>query len=133
MRRTLCTAAAALLVTTMRISAHHAFSAEYDENKFVTFSGTVTKFEWTNPHAWLYVAQKDESGKVITWNFELGSPNGLLHRGWTKTELKKGDQVSVDGYGAKDGSNIANARTVTMPDGRKLFGGFQSTPGAPVK
>jgi hypothetical protein len=133
MSKTLCTAAAALLLTAMPISAHHAFAAEYDQNKLVTVSGTVTGFEWTNPHAWLYVEAKDESGKVATWNFEMGSPNGLLHRGWTRTALKKGDQVTVEGYGAKDGNNIANARTVTMPDGRKLFGGFMSTPGAPHK
>jgi hypothetical protein len=133
MSKTLCAAAAAVLLATMRISAHHAFAAEYDENKRVTVSGTVTRFEWTNPHAWLYVDGKDESGKVITWKFEMGSPNGLVHRGWTRTALKKGDQVTVEGYGAKDGSNIANVRTVTMPDGRKLFGGFHTTPGAPVK
>ena len=133
MRRTVCAAAAALLLATMRISAHHAFTAEYDENKRVTVSGTVTTFKWTNPHAWLYVDGKDESGKVTSWGFEMGSPGGLIHRGWRKEELKTGDQVTVDGYAAKDGSNVANARTVTMPDGRKLFGGFQSTPGAPAK
>ena len=133
MSRTLCAAAAALLLTTMRISAHHAFAAEYDENKRVTVSGTVTRFEWINPHAWLYVDGKDESAKVTSWSFEMGSPNGLLHRGWRRTELKQGDQVTVEGYRAKDGSNVANARTVTMPDGRKLFGGFQTTPGAPIK
>src|SRR3984957_15530780 len=113
MSRTLFAVAATLLFATMLIFAHHGFSAEYDENKLVTVSGTVTKFEWTNPHAWLYVATKDESGKITTWNFEMGSPNGLLHRGWTKTELKKGDRVDVDGYGAKDGSKIANPRTAT--------------------
>ena len=126
-------AAAALLLATMRISAHHAFAAEYDENKRVTVSGTVTGFEWTNPHAWLYVDGKDESDKVSIWSFEMGSPNGLFRRGWRRTELKKGDQVTVEGFRAKDGSNVANAGTVTMPDGRKLFGGFQTTPGAPVK
>ena len=129
----MCVAAAALLLMTMRTSAHHAFAAEYDENKRVTVSGTVTKFQWTNPHAWLYVDGKDESGKVSSWSFEMGRPNGLVHRGWRKAELKKGDEVTVEGYGAKDGSDVANARTVTMPDGRKLFGGFQTTPGAPVK
>ena len=133
MRRTVCAAAAALLLATMRISAHHAFTAEYDENKLVTVSGTVTRFEWTNPHAWLYVDGKDESLKSPNWGFEMGSPNGLLHRGWKRTELKKGDPVTVEGYRAKDGSNVANARTVTMPDGRKLFGGFQTTPGAPAQ
>jgi hypothetical protein len=132
MRKTVF-AAAALPLTTMIISAHHAFTAEYDENKRVTVSGTVTKFEWTNPHAWLYVDGKDESPKAANWGFEMGSPNGLLHRGWRRTELKRGDQVTVEGYRAKDGSNVANARTIALPDGRKLFGGFQSTPGAPAK
>jgi hypothetical protein len=133
MSKTLCAAAAALLLTAMRISAHHSFASEYEENKLVTVSGTVTRFKWTNPHAWLYVDGKDESGKVTSWSFEMGSPGGLVRRGWIKMELKKGDQVTVDGYAAKDGRNVANARTVTMPDGRKLFGGFQTTPGAPAK
>ena len=115
----------------MRISAHHAFAAEYDENKRVTVCGTVTRFEWTNPHAWLYVDGRDESNKVTMWSFEMGSPNGLLRRGWRRMELKKGNQVTVEAYRAKDGSNVANAGTVIMPDGRKLFGGFQTTPGAP--
>jgi hypothetical protein len=133
MSRSLCAAAAALLLATMRIPAHHAFAAEYDENKPVTVSGTVMRFEWTNPHAWMYVDGKDESNKATSWSFEMGSPNGLLHRGWRRMELKKGDQVTVEGYCAKDGRNVANARTVTMPNGRKLFGGFHTTPGAPVK
>jgi hypothetical protein len=92
-----CAAAAALLLTTMRTSAHHAFAAEYDENKFITVSGTVTTFKWANPHAWLYVDAKDEHGSVTSWGFEMASPNGLLHRGWKKTELQKGDQVTVEG------------------------------------
>jgi Family of unknown function (DUF6152) len=129
MSKTLFAATAAFLLATMCVSAHHAFASEYDINKLVTISGTVTRFEWTNPHAWLYVEGKDESGKVNNWSFEMGSPIGLVHRGWRRTELKKGDPVTVDGYGAKDGSNLANARTVTLPDGRKLFGGFQRTPG----
>jgi hypothetical protein len=133
MSRTVCAAAAVLLLATMRVAAHHAFTAEYDENKRVTVSGTVTRFAWTNPHAWLYVDGKDESDKATTWSFEMGSPNGLLHRGWQRTEVKKGDRITVEGYRAKDGSNVANARTVTLSDGRKLFGGFQSTPGAPGK
>ncbi len=131
--KTLCAAAAALLVATMPISAHHAFAAEYDENKLVTVFGTVTGIKWTNPHAWLYVDEKDERNQVTSWSFEMGSPNGLLHRGWTRTDLKKGDRITVDGYRAKNGRKVANARTVTLPDGRKLFGGFQTTPGAPAK
>ncbi|MBV9772052.1 MAG: hypothetical protein JOZ32_20940 [Bryobacterales bacterium] len=133
MSRTLRIAAAVLLVTTVRMSAHHAFAAEYDENQRVTVSGTVLRFTWTNPHARLYVDGTDESGKASTWSFEMGSPGGLLHRGWKREELKKGDQVTVEGYRAKDGRNLANASTVTLPDGRKLFGGFRSTPGNPAK
>jgi len=133
MSKTLYAAAAALLLTTMRISAHHAFAAEYDEDKVVTVSGVVTKFDWTNPHALLYVDGKDAEGKAAGWKFEMGSPGGLESRGWKRTDLKDGDRITVDGYAAKDGSNVANARTVTLPDGRKLFGGFQSTPRGPVK
>jgi len=126
-------AAAALFLTAIRASAHHSFAAEYDENKLITISGVVTKFEWTNPHALLYVDGKDAEGKAGSWKFEMGSPGGLESRGWKKTDLKKGDQITLDGYAAKDGSNIANARTVRLPDGRKLFGGFQATPGNPFK
>jgi hypothetical protein len=133
MNKILCTAVAALLLTATRASAHHAFAAEYDESKRVTFTGIVTKFEWTNPHAWLYVEGKDENGKTTSWGFEMGSPNGLAHRGWSRTALKAGDPVTVDGFCAKDGRKVANAATVTMPEGRKLFGGFHTTPGAPVK
>jgi hypothetical protein len=133
MTKTICAAAVAVFLTTMRVSAHHAFASEYDENKRVTVSGTVTKFQWTNPHTWLYVEGKDGNDKVTSWSFEMGSPNGLVRRGWTRTALKEGDQVTVEGYCAKDGRNVANAGAVTMPDGRKLFGGFQSTPGAPVR
>ena len=124
---------AALLLSAIRLPAHHAFAAEYDANKRVTVSGTVTEFKWTTPHAWLYVDGKDASGSVTRWSFEMGSPGGLERRGWTKTELKEGDQVTVVGFGAKDGRNVANAGAVTLPDGRKLFGGFQSTPGAPPR
>src|SRR5271154_1376364 len=111
MSRTLWAAAAALLLATTRISAHHAFAAEYDENKRVTVSGMVTRFEWTNPHVWLYVDGKDENDKVASWSFEMGSPNGLLRRGWRRMELKKGDRITVEGFRAKDGRNVANAGT----------------------
>ena len=113
--------------------AHHAFAAEYDVNKVVTIAGTVTKFEWSNPHCWIYVRATDESGNVVDWGFEMGSPNGLLHRGWMKGALKEGDRITVDGYAAKDGRRVANARYVRMPNGQKLFGGFQSTPRGAAK
>jgi hypothetical protein len=130
---TLCAAAVAFLLATMRVSAHQAFAAEYDENKIVTITGSVTDFKWTNPHAWLYVEGKDESGRVTIWGFEMGSPSGLVNRGWKREDVKKGDRITVDGFRAKDGRNVANARTVILSDGRKLFGGFASTPGAPGK
>ena len=133
MCRTLFGASVVLLLATVRISAHHAFAAEYDAGKTVTVSGTVVRLKWINPHVWLYVDGKDEDGKAAEWAFEMGSPNGLLRRGWRKGELKVGDPVTVDGFCAKDGSNVANARNVALPDGRTLFGGFQTTPGAPAK
>jgi hypothetical protein len=112
--------------------AHHSFAAEYDSAKPVTLKGTVTKMEWTNPHARFYVDVKDESGKVINWELELGSPNGLMRRGWTRNSLKPGDAVIVEGYLAKDGSSLANARQVTLADGRKVFAG-SSDDGGPQK
>jgi hypothetical protein len=136
MSGTLYMVTAALLLAAMRASAHHAFAAEYDETKRVTVSGTVSRFEWTNPHGWLYVDGvdgKDESGTVTHWRFEMGSPGGLTRRGWRRTELKHGDPVTVEGFRAKNGSRVANAAAVTLPDGRRLFGGFQSTPGAPAR
>ena len=124
---------ALLLLTPLSASAHHAFASEYDENKRVRVLGTVTEFKWTNPHAWLTVDQRDESGKVTKWNFEMGSPNGLSTRGWKKTDVKVGDQIVVEGYGAKDGSNVANAHSVTLPDGRKVFAGSTGAEGGPPK
>ena len=122
----------ALLVTAMGAAAHHAFEAEYDEKKLVTVTGVVTKFEWTNPHAWMYLNVRNESGKVTNWSFEMGAPGGLLNRGWKKGELKRGNLVTIDGYSSKHHASVANARMVTLPDGRKLFGGFQSAPGNPT-
>jgi len=122
-----------LALATVPAWAHHAFSAEFDANKHVKVSGAVTKLEWTNPHAWLYVDVKDASGKVTNWGFEMGSPNVLIRQGWRRSALKEGDQITVEGYAAKDGSNLANARSVTMPDGTKVFAGSPSTDGGPAK
>ncbi len=112
------------------LAAHHSFAAEYDATKKITITGTVTKVEWMNPHARFYVDVKDESGKVTNWNFELGAIPVLLKQGWKKDSLKVGDQVTVDGSRAKDGSNTANAQRVMLPDGRRVFGG-SSAPQAP--
>jgi len=112
--------------------AHHSFAAEYDSAKPVTLKGTVTKMEWMSPHARFYVDVKDESGAVTNWELELGSPNGLMRRGWTRNSLKPGDSVIIEGYLAKDGSKLANARQVTLSDGRKIFAG-SSDDGGPTK
>jgi hypothetical protein len=103
--------------------AHHSFAAEYDTKKPVTLKGTVSKVEWTNPHARFYIDVKDESGTVTNWNLELASPNVLVRNGWTRHTLNVGDQVTVEGAQAKDGSQMANARTVTLADGKKVFAG----------
>jgi hypothetical protein len=132
MSKTLCALALVLLLTTERLSAHHLFTAEY-ENRRVTVSGTVTTFMWINPHVWVYLDSRDEHGKIAKWRFELGSPGGLTARGWKRTDLKAGDAVTLAGFGAKNGKNVANLTWVVVPDGRKLFGGFETTPGAPPK
>ncbi len=114
---------AGLMITAAPVFAHHSFAAEYDASKPVDVKGVVTKVEWTNPHARFYVDVKDEKGNVTNWNFELASPNVLSRNGWTRHSLKEGDTISVQGSKAKDGANLANARTVTLADGRKVFAG----------
>jgi len=101
---------------------HHAFAAEFDVNKPVTVKGTVTKIEWMNPHAWIYVEQKTDNG-VEQWQFETGAPIELARRGWRKNDLKVGDEVTVQGVRAKDGTNTGSARLVTLPSGKKVFSG----------
>jgi hypothetical protein len=125
-------AASALVAWTGLVVAHHSFTAEYDSAKIMQFTGAVTKVEWMNPHARFYVDVKNPQGAVTNWNFELGSPIFLRKLGWKQDSLKIGDQVTVEGYLAKDGSRMANARKVTLADGRSVFAG-SSAEGSPAK
>jgi len=101
--------------------AHHSFAAEFDADKPVKLRGTVTKMEWINPHAWIHIDVKGADGKVTPWMVECGSPNTLLRRGLTRNSVAVGQEIVVDGYQAKDGTNRANGRDVTLPGGQKLF------------
>jgi len=106
--------------------AHHSFSAEFDGSKLIELKGVVTKIDWTNPHVYFYVDVKDDKGNTTNWGCEAASPGSLHRQGWSRDSLKVGDQVIVGGYPARDGSKLADARRVTLPDGRRIFGG---TPG----
>ena len=121
-----------LMLSGIPILAHHSFAAQFDRSKPVTLTGPVTKIEWINPHARLFMDAKDSSGKLANWEIELTSTAGLLRRGWTRTSLKIGETVTVNGSLAKDGSNLANATTVTLSDGKRVFagssGGDETTP-----
>jgi uncharacterized protein DUF6152 len=112
--------------------AHHSFMAEFDQSKPVTLQGVITKVEWINPHTYFYVDVKDKSGKIAKWVLETGSPSVLIARGWTRETMKEGDHVLVHAYRAKSKDGLAAARSVTLPDGRTLFGG-QTDDGGPPK
>ena len=118
--------AGGLIIAAVPGFAHHSFSAEYDRAKSISLKGTVTKVEWMNPHARFYVDVKDDGGKVTNWEFELGSPNGLMRQGWTRNSLKPGDVITVNGSRAKDGSNLVNASNVAFEDGKRVLGGASS-------
>jgi hypothetical protein len=115
-----------LLGGAVPVLAHHSFGAEYDADKPVELKGVVTRVEWMNPHARFYVDVKDEHGQVTNWNLELASPNVLIRQGWKRTSLQVGDQVTVDGSLAKDGSKMASARSVVLADGRRVFAAAQT-------
>jgi hypothetical protein len=113
------------------VHAHHAFAAEFDSTQPITLRGSVTRVEWINPHTWIHLDVKDSSGKVIEWMIEGGTPNTLLRRGVDKNSLPAGTEIVVEGYRAKNGTNRANGRDLTLPNGRKLFLGSSGT-GAPA-
>ena len=105
------------------ISAHHSFAAEFDEKQPVTLDGTVVKFDFMNPHSWIYIDVKGADGAVKRWSVETGSTNALFRRGWRKESLRPGDHVTIDAFRAKDGSETANASSVKLPDGRQVSAG----------
>ena len=127
-------AGAAFLVAAaaMPVIAHHSFAAEFDSKKPVKMRGTVVKMEWINPHSWIHIDVKTPDGKVEKWMVEGGAPNALLRRGWNKNSLPEGTEIVVEGFQAKDGSNRANGRDITFPDGKKLFVGSSGI-GAPYE
>jgi len=102
--------------------AHHSFAAEFDASKAIRLNGTLAKVEWTNPHIYFYIDVKDETGTVVRWTCESGAPGALSRRGWKRGDLKLGDTIVVDGYRAKNGSNMVDARRVTLADGRIVSG-----------
>jgi hypothetical protein len=108
-------------------AAHHSFAAEFDFAKPVTLKGVVVKWEMINPHGWITLEVEDAAGKV-RWMVETSNPNGLMRLGWTKNSLRQGDEITVDAYRAKDGSNTANAARITLADGSKVFAGSAGTP-----
>jgi Family of unknown function (DUF6152) len=130
-------AALAMGAVTVPVLAHHSFAAEYDREKPVSLKGTVTAVDWVNPHAWIHLDVKDDAGQVTNWSCELGSPNLLLRNGWRRDTLKPGDAIIIEGTSAKDGAKRANARTVKLANGQRVFNagssGDPGTPGAPTQ
>ena len=111
-----------ILVICVPVNAHHSFAAVFDVDTSVAVSGTVTKVEWMNPHAWIYIDVDDGDGESENWAFELGSPNGLMRRGWTRMSIEVGDDISVAGYRARDGSLRGNVISIVLADGTELTG-----------
>jgi hypothetical protein len=116
-------ATAGLFLAVAPMMAHHSFAAEFDGEKPLDLTGTVTKVDWVNPHSWVYIDVKSEDGTVANWGLETGPPNVLYRAGWRRDTLKQGDMITVHGFAAKDGSHTLAARLVQTPDGRKLFAG----------
>ena len=115
--------AVAALAAAIPAHAHHSFAAEFDGSRSVRLTGTITRIEWSNPHSYFFIDVKDDKGAVVNWGCEGAGPGALTRRGWKKGDVKLGDTLIVDGYPAKDGSHLIDARRVTLPDGRSVSGG----------
>jgi hypothetical protein len=115
--------AAAGLAAAIPAWAHHSFAAEFDGSRSLRLTGTITRIEWSNPHSYFFIDVKDDKGNVANWGCEGAGPGALTRRGWKKGDVKLGDTLIVDGYPAKDGSHLIDARRVTLPDGRSVSGG----------
>jgi hypothetical protein len=122
-----------MLMTSVPALAHHAFAAEFDIEKPVALKGTVTVMEWVNPHSWIHIDVKGPDGTVVNWMVEGGSPNALLRLGFTKNAVLPGMEIAVEGFQAKDGSNTAVGRSLTLANGKKLFLGSSAPEGEPKK
>lgn len=117
------------LLASMPLAAHHSFAAEYDRNRRIKVTGTVTKFDFSNPHSWVYLDVKGDDGKVVSWAFETASAGVLYKRGLRKDTVKPGMVITITGFGAKDNSNTADAQDVTLPDGAVMTLGTEANPG----
>jgi hypothetical protein len=113
----------AVAALVLPVYGHHSFSAEFDGSKAIRKTGVISKVEWTNPHSYFYIDVKDDDGNMVSWGCEGGAPNVLSRRGFKKNDIKIGDTVTVDGYPAKDGSHLMDARRITLTDGRSFYGG----------
>jgi hypothetical protein len=128
-KRSLLLAGLVVLLAALPALAHHSFAAEYDGTKPIKLTGTVTKFELTNPHSWIYIDVKDADGKVVNWGFETASVANLYRRGFRKDTVASGTVVTIEGYLAKDGSHTGNAQKLTLPDGKTVVLGTEVNPG----